>query len=406
VDAVLITHPHADAYMGLDDLRDVSPRAVLPVYTSQSCYDQIARAFPYLTKPHEETGLFIARLEWHIIREFVPFCVEGLTIVPVPVEHGHPGPMLAFEFWAGRAADDSSGGEVAAENAFMQGEGAGTGDPTNAGSGSGAVIGTAPSPQRSLAPTPVGAAGTDAGTDARPPDRTARVVYISDVSGFDALTRGYLRTPLLPRIDTLVLDALSYLHYSTHFSIAQSIAASIDVEPQLAVYTGMGHRMDYYAENAKLLAYARARNEGLAGALERRRRSSSSGSGHGLSTDMEIEEPVDGDSAEDPARFDAQAVAWRRRSSHIPQPVQMELGFDGWSTRFVLPYRSKEDLQAVIAELQKKLHTRVGRDGMKKPHIFRYFTEADALEEWQPHMTVTAQSASESKRVHHSAASL
>src|SRR5947208_1127690 len=53
VDAVLITHTHADHIFGLDDLRrfnDLSGE-VIPVYGGQSAIDDIRRIFPYIFDP-------------------------------------------------------------------------------------------------------------------------------------------------------------------------------------------------------------------------------------------------------------------------------------------------------------------------------------------------------------------
>ena len=50
VDAVLITHPHADHIMGLDDLRRFTPRAEdrLPIYALPSCIKALSQCFFYI----------------------------------------------------------------------------------------------------------------------------------------------------------------------------------------------------------------------------------------------------------------------------------------------------------------------------------------------------------------------
>ena len=95
--AVIITHAHMDAFGGLDDLRDVSPHATLPVYLTQTCYDVVARSFSYLVTKPATRGLFIASLDWRVIQPDQPFEVEGLVVAPLRVEHGPPGPMLGFD---------------------------------------------------------------------------------------------------------------------------------------------------------------------------------------------------------------------------------------------------------------------------------------------------------------------
>jgi phosphoribosyl 1,2-cyclic phosphodiesterase len=54
LDAVFLTHGHADAFMGLDDLRDVSLGGKpFPIYTSAPCFEVVSRAFAYLVKKPE-----------------------------------------------------------------------------------------------------------------------------------------------------------------------------------------------------------------------------------------------------------------------------------------------------------------------------------------------------------------
>lgn len=45
-------------------------------------------------------GLHVASLDWRIIEPWVPFDVAGtgIIVVPLPLVHGPPEPMLGFEF--------------------------------------------------------------------------------------------------------------------------------------------------------------------------------------------------------------------------------------------------------------------------------------------------------------------
>jgi phosphoribosyl 1,2-cyclic phosphodiesterase len=100
LDAVVLTHSHADAMGGLDDLRDVSPRTPLSVYCSETTYRRAAAAFDYLVAAAAPAALFTAMLDWRIVRAFEPFAIAdtGIIAVPLPLEHCEPGPMLGFEF--------------------------------------------------------------------------------------------------------------------------------------------------------------------------------------------------------------------------------------------------------------------------------------------------------------------
>lgn len=234
IDAVLLTHPHADAMLGLDDLRDVSPFAKIPVYLSASCFDRVCGAFPYLVTKPTTANLFIASIDWRIIVPFQPFEFDGLHIVPFPVCHGLPGPMLGFDFQyvsptlslppvAGPRNDSCCAEEGVASD-------------TCADSGS-EVTSAAAAPPRS----------------------GHRFVYISDVVALPVDTRAYLKSR---PIDVLLLDALSYMSYPTHFSVGQAVACSLDLCPARTVLVGMNHRIDYYLEQPRMEEFCASLGDG------------------------------------------------------------------------------------------------------------------------------------------------
>ncbi|KAG8769418.1 hypothetical protein FRC12_004985 [Ceratobasidium sp. 428] len=117
IDAVLLTHGHADAVNGLDDLRTwtLGKNRIqdhIDVYLSPETMQVISRSFPYLVSKEHATGsgnvsnisriypLFclniyqVAEFKWHIIEESQPFEIEGLDIdiTPVAVHHGWLAP--------------------------------------------------------------------------------------------------------------------------------------------------------------------------------------------------------------------------------------------------------------------------------------------------------------------------
>jgi len=95
VDAVVITHEHADALYGLDDLRDFSRKKDVKVYLREADMECVRQAFPYLAA-RTNSKKNVAKLDFHIIDGSAPFAVEGMNIVPLPVYHGKGFISLGF----------------------------------------------------------------------------------------------------------------------------------------------------------------------------------------------------------------------------------------------------------------------------------------------------------------------
>ncbi|GJJ68254.1 phosphoribosyl 1,2-cyclic phosphate phosphodiesterase [Entomortierella parvispora] len=94
IDALVITHGHADAFFGLDDLRswcllDKNHPFSIPVYLDQPTMDIIASTFPYMVDATKATGGGdIPSFNYHIINHDEDFEVEGVKFTPLPVHHG------------------------------------------------------------------------------------------------------------------------------------------------------------------------------------------------------------------------------------------------------------------------------------------------------------------------------
>ena len=238
IDALLLTHAHADAVFGLDCLREVAPDAPVHVYCHSPTMERLKTIYSYLM-PKEQSGAspitYVAELVFHVITPWEPFELEGsggIIVTPIPVEHsgrfGSPeydddDSCLAFEFGAVRAAN-------------------------------------------AVAPTAVTLQPDVRGLPTLPPwEASDRVVWLSDVRALSAEARAYFAA----RATTLLcIDALGLREYPTHFGFGQALAAAVDLigpgsataaravgdRPRVRL-VGINHEVDHTAEQSALASW-------------------------------------------------------------------------------------------------------------------------------------------------------
>jgi phosphoribosyl 1,2-cyclic phosphate phosphodiesterase len=107
VDAILVTHSHADHVMGLDEVRrfNVLNRGAVPVFASAATAGELRRIFQYVFEPPSQKGGGVPQVVLHEI--IGPFSVGSLKVQPVPLLHGLL-PILGFRFGAFAYLTDAS----------------------------------------------------------------------------------------------------------------------------------------------------------------------------------------------------------------------------------------------------------------------------------------------------------
>lgn len=96
IDAVLLTHAHADHLHGIDDLRISTQRygGPIPFYTGSEAMEEVERRFGYVLRPPAAgKPLYRPALTPHEIDG--PFVAAGMPVVPFWQDHGH-GRTLGF----------------------------------------------------------------------------------------------------------------------------------------------------------------------------------------------------------------------------------------------------------------------------------------------------------------------
>jgi phosphoribosyl 1,2-cyclic phosphate phosphodiesterase len=90
LDAIVMTHAHADHLHGIDELRGINRvmRAQIPLYANAGTLAEIERRFGYALQPIPEDGFFYRPCLKPVIIDG-PFAAAGVPVVPFEQDHGY-----------------------------------------------------------------------------------------------------------------------------------------------------------------------------------------------------------------------------------------------------------------------------------------------------------------------------
>lgn len=93
LDAVYVTHPHADHVHGMDDLRIFSLRSgsPLPVHVAEEHEDELRSRFSYIWDPvaHAQPGVAVPDLDLRTFVDRQRIEVAGFSLLPIACPHGY-----------------------------------------------------------------------------------------------------------------------------------------------------------------------------------------------------------------------------------------------------------------------------------------------------------------------------
>jgi len=97
IDAILLTHAHADHILGLDDVRPLNYHqgGAVPVYATLATQEIVTRVFQYAFDK-APTQSSTPKVDLRTIDER-PFDLFGLEVIPIPLKHGWSD-VLGFRF--------------------------------------------------------------------------------------------------------------------------------------------------------------------------------------------------------------------------------------------------------------------------------------------------------------------
>ncbi|KAF8285965.1 hypothetical protein TcYC6_0030520 [Trypanosoma cruzi] len=212
--AVLLTHDHADAIFGIDELREFNrPDIPLDVYADERTDSSIRRVYPYLFPKGGSPGVgewrrkktgYVASISGHVFKPLEKLVLNICCRTPPPSGGDEP----AMGFWSVVPIAVPHGVNYDA-NAFL---------------------------------LPMHTSG----------NKPRLLLYVSDISTLEekfftdlARAKELLGVPDSVPIEVLVLDMLSRKPYFSHLNVDASIAAACKIQAGKTYFVGMSHSLNH-----------------------------------------------------------------------------------------------------------------------------------------------------------------
>ncbi|KAN0124941.1 Beta-lactamase-like protein [Russula decolorans] len=247
IDAVLITHAHADAMNGLDDLRGWtlkgSIQQFIDVYVSQATFAEVERAFPYMVaREFASGGGDIPEFKWHIFEDKVPIDVadSGILITPFEVQHGR--------LWAASAPPGFTPTPATSPSTTPERPSTPKINPASS------LLAPPAAPTVSQHPAPASVNDGQGAPELHPYLCHAfkiqdSVIYLSDVSRISEESWAVLNQP--SRSDpshqyaVAIVDCLRPLAHISHYGIREAVNVARRINAQRTYLTGFAHEVSH-----------------------------------------------------------------------------------------------------------------------------------------------------------------
>ena len=117
LDALLLTHAHADHLHGIDDIRPLTYQEPLPLYASPAVLEEFEERFRYIVHPPRKRGGGLPRITLY---EAAKITIGALNITPIPIKHGEMD-IIGWKFSeGGREAVYLTDVSFVPEESFLQ----------------------------------------------------------------------------------------------------------------------------------------------------------------------------------------------------------------------------------------------------------------------------------------------